>query len=334
MTNVMFKRFLPLACLLIGAPAQADPAGLIALQTLDTRLATVGHRLAIGAAALCPAARGLPGFAVQALVQYKPEARGDAKAAFGLDDRPAILAVVPGSAADRAGLRAGDVLVAIDGAAVAPLPPGRKADYEGVGAIEQRIEIALARSPVDLSVDRRGRAVALRFTPQIGCPTRFQVLPSDAMNASADGTYVQVSSRIIEFTRNDDELAILVAHELAHNILGHRQTLDSQHVSRGLLRAFGKNRERIRATEEQADRLAIWLAARAGYDIDAAPGYWDRLMRATSFGIFADGTHDGRKVRIANAEAEIAAVKARRAAGQPLDPPRVASAQQSSSQPQ
>lgn len=328
-------RFLVPAALLLAAPALADPAGFVALQSYDQRLATVGNRLATGAADLCADARPLPGFAVHALAQYAPSARADVSAAFGLGERPAVLAVVPGSAAARAGLAAGDAILAIDGEAVAAIPPGKRGDYAGVAAIEQRVESALAHPPLELAVERGGARSIISFVPETGCPTRFQVLTSGEMNASADGTYVQVSTRIMDLTQNDDELAILVAHELAHNILHHRETLDAQGVSRGLFRVFGKNPGRIRATEEQADRLAIWLAARAGYDIDAAPAFWDRLERKAGYGILSDGTHDGRKARIEAAGQEIAAVKALRAAGRPLDPPAtLRPAQQSSSQPQ
>lgn len=310
------------ALLLVAAPAHADPAEFTALQSYDQRLATVGNRLATGAADLCADARPLPGFAVHALAQYSPATRADVRAAFGIDDRPAILAVVPTSAAARAGLMAGDAIVTVDGEGVAPFTPGKRGDYAEVGALEQRIEGALAHPPLVLGIDRKGQRLDISFTPEKGCPTRFQVLTSEEMNAGADGAYVQVSVRIMDFAENDDELALLVAHELAHNILHHRERLDAQHVSRGLLSAFGKNRTRIRATEQQADRLAIWLVARAGYDIDAAPAFWDRLGRKTGFGIFSDGTHDGRAERVAGAREEIAAIKALEAAGKPLDPPK------------
>ncbi|WP_136161728.1 M48 family metallopeptidase [Sphingomonas flavalba] len=321
----MFVRMLlAFASLWLAVPATAagvDAAGLAALQRLDSRLAEVGNRLAVAAAGLCADARPLPGFAVHALKQYQPAARAAAAEQFGLGDQPAVLAVVPGSAAETAGLRAGDAILAVDGAAVAPVPAKGRADYAGVAAVEQRIEQALARPPLRLSVARAGEAVAVAFAPDSGCPTRFQVLASDGLKASADGTYVQISAALIQFAESNDELAIVVAHELAHNILRHRETLDAQKVSRGMLAAFGKNRGRIRATERQADRLAIWLAARAGYAVAAAPGFWDRFERRVGWGILSDGTHDGRRERMAAAEAEIAAVAARRAAGLPLDPP-------------
>ncbi|WP_414902673.1 M48 family metalloprotease [Sphingomonas flavalba] len=321
----MFARMLlALVSLCLAAPVAAagvDASGLAALQQLDSRLAQVGNRLAVAAAGLCADARPLPGFAVHALKQYQPAARAAAAEQFGLGEQPAVLAVVPGSAAEAAGLRAGDAILAVAGAAVAPVPAEGRADYAGVAAVEQRIEQALAQPPLRLSVARDGGVAAVAFTTDSGCPTRFQVLATDGLKASADGTYVQVSAALIQFAASDDELAIVVAHELAHNILRHRETLDAQKVSRGMLAAFGKNRSRIRATERQADRLAIWLAARAGYAIAAAPAFWDRFERRTGWGILSDGTHDGRRERVAAAEAEIAAVEARRAAGLPLDPP-------------
>ena len=135
-------------------------------------------------------------------------------------------------------------------------------------------------------------------------------MPGKRLNASADGTYVQLTTAVIDFVRNDDELALVIAHELSHNILKHREKLDAQGVSRGLFRSFGKNPGRIRATENEADRLALRLMHKAGFDIAVAPAFWDRFGRETSHGIFSDGTHASRKERVAIAEAEIAAIRA------------------------
>jgi beta-barrel assembly-enhancing protease len=107
-----------------------------------------------------------------------------------------------------------------------------------------------------------------------------------------------------------------MAHELAHNILGHRAQLDAAGVSRGLLAPFGKNRTRIRATELEADRHALYLMARAGYDIAVAPAFWERFGRKVDAGILSDGTHAGWRERVQRAREEITRIEAQRRAGQ------------------
>ncbi len=117
------------------------------------------------------------------------------------------------------------------------------------------------------------------------------------MNAEADGRYVQVTSAIVDYVASDDELAVVIGHELAHNIRGHRAALDAQGVGTGLFSKFGKNAAKTRATEIEADRLGLYLMARAGYDPEAAPAFWRRFGREHGAGIFADATHPGWRKR-------------------------------------
>lgn len=302
----MFLRSL-LALALAATPVDAERAMLAGLQAVDARVTGIGHRLAVAGMAHCMAdARPLPGFLIHTLDQYDPGLRAAARAQFGLDAAPVVLAVAPGSAAERAGLRAGDALVSVEGKPTLS-EPARKASFARSAAIEALIEQGIADGRLDLLL-AGGKVVSV--AGDRGCPTRFQVVPGRALNASADGTYVQLSTGLVEFVRSDDELALVIAHELAHNILKHRDRLDAQGVSRGLFRAFGKNPGRIRATESEADRLALRLMHAAGYDIAVAPGFWDRFGRETDAGIFSDRTHASRKERVAAAEAEIAAIRA------------------------
>ena len=119
----MFKRLVLIAALtapLAAAPAQASPA-LIALQEMDQRVATIGHRLARANLDLC-GARTMPlsGLLVHAIEQYGEDARAGATASFGLGAEPSVLAVVPGSAAARAGLQPGDAILSIGGGRFPP----------------------------------------------------------------------------------------------------------------------------------------------------------------------------------------------------------------------
>ncbi len=306
-----------------AAPETADPAGLRALIAEDVRVARIGDRLA--RAGPCAAVLSNPGFVVQDIVQYAPELHASARSALGLGDLPTLVAVLDGSAAAAAGLRPGDMLAAIDGAEVPP--PGKARGFERMAAVETQIEAALARGRLDLEILRDGRPMTLSILPTPGCRTRFQLQPGGRLNASADGVYVQVSGALADFAATDDELALIVAHELAHNLLGHKARLDAQGVSRGLLAGLGKGARRVRATEEEADRWALYLMARAGFDIAAAPAFWERLGRKADPGIFSDGTHDGWRDRVAKAQVEIARIRALQAAGAPILPPEVNASQ-------
>jgi membrane-associated protease RseP (regulator of RpoE activity) len=324
----VFKRFvffvflcLPWQGALAAAPvSSAAGRSLLALQDMDRRVAVIGHRLARANLDICPRTMPLSGMLVHVLDQYSGNARPVAAATFGLADDPALLVVVPDGAAAAAGLRAGDTLLAVGGQTFPAAGSRRKGNYGRVQQVEEVLLAGLAKGPLQIDYRRDGAAHTATLGQELGCLSRVQLVPSTRLNASADGTYVQVTSRIVEFTRSDDELALVIAHEMAHNILGHRMELDRQKVSRGILKTFDGSAGKIKVTEVEADHLALYLVARAGFALDAAPAFWDRYGRKAGLGIFSDGTHPGRSSRVAAAEKTIAEIRLKQAQGLPLVP--------------
>jgi beta-barrel assembly-enhancing protease len=282
-----------------------DP-DLAALRVVDQRVADISHRLQTTNTALCPGqVRALPGFTVQTAGQFAPSDRARVQRQLGAGPRAAVGVVATGSDAARVGLRAGDVLLAINGADTPAETPGR---YAQAAATEQQIDDALLDPPVRLTLG--DRQVVLRG--DTGCATRAQVIDGGLQATAADGRYVQISQAMIRFAASDDALAAVAAHELAHNILRH-----------------AARRTPSRQAEYEADWLSVWLMARAGYDVDAIVPFWTRLGRRTDYGIFSDGTHPSWRKRVARLEAAVALVKAQRASGAALVPP---AHQQSASQ--
>jgi hypothetical protein len=160
-------------------------AGLLdALRQADARLAGVAWRLQTANVAVCSVVAPLPGFSVETIDQYVPSERAEARAAFGLGDRPQISAVVTGSSADRAGLKAGDEIVAVNGVAIPPTQAGR-VNYDRTAAVEAALNAALEHPPVTLSLPR-GSAL---LTGDAGCASTVQLVPGGRFDASADGRY-------------------------------------------------------------------------------------------------------------------------------------------------
>lgn len=311
-----------LTALLVAAaplPAAADAVeGLRALQALDARVATAGYRLAVAGAPFCAPAPAQLGLALHDLSQYAGDAQADARAAFGLGDWPAVLAVVPGGPADRAGVRVGDELTAIDGTPV-PAQTGTRS-YARMEQLAAMLEAAEGDGSVRLALRRAGQPLTTTIAPARACPTRFQMLPSDTFNAEADGIYVQITSRFALFAVDDAELAALIAHELSHNILRHRARLDAAGMKRGLAGMFGRNARLSRAAELEADRMAVYLMESAGYPTTALVTVWTRLRREHGLGILRNPDHPGEKERIAAMQAEIDRIARLKATGQPLRP--------------
>jgi predicted Zn-dependent protease len=151
-----------------------------------------------------------------------------------------------------------------------------------------------------------------------GCATRFDVLP-DGEEASANGSYVVVSSPLAARLADDSDLAALLAHEIAHNILRHPQLLERR--ARGLLPGFGKSGRIMRATELAADRLSMYLLALAGFDPARAIPFWQRFGRRHDWGILSDRTHPAWSDRIATMREEIAHIDVLKLRREPIRPP-------------
>ncbi|MGZ9099068.1 MAG: M48 family metalloprotease [Brevundimonas sp.] len=303
-------------------PAFADPAEqrLIALTDLDQRVARVGHRLSTANADLCPAVRNSAGWLLHAAGQYSRELRPHATARFGLDgDLPGVLAVPAGSAAARAGLRQGDLILDVDGEALTRGPDRRAAAFEGLEANLQRLDLALARGPVTLRVRRDGADRAVSLTPQRACGYDVQLDPSEELNARADGKRLFITTAMAGFAATDDELALVLGHELAHHVLGHRQWHEAE--------TRGRQTQTVPAlsgasggSERQADRVGLYLVARAGFETAVAPGFWRRFGAYDWRVRYPQWNHPSAEARARALETVQAEISARRAAGQPLVP--------------
>jgi hypothetical protein len=292
----------------------------MALRELDEAVLTAGHRLSVRGLDLCPNRQWQYGFTVHDLSQYPRRGREQAVAAFGLSRGPAVLALARGGPAEAAGLRQDDVLVASDGEPLPRAPASVENSFAPTEAILDAIDRAFEDGVARLTVLRGSQRLDVAVTAELGCATRFQVIPSTRLNAKADGRYVQVTSAIAQAPGDEHELAAMIAHELAHNILRHRVRLNAAGVDRGLLEGVGRNARLIRETEVEADRFSVYLLDRAGYDVEGAVRWWRRLGPRTA-SIFATGTHPDWRTRVELAAAEVASIRAARRSGRRAEPP-------------
>lgn len=307
----MIKAFRPvLAALLIAAaPAPVDNQAASVVRALlqdDTVVATVGYRLATANVDLCVEHMIESGMLIETLAQYGNDYRAAAADILKLTDRPTIALVVPGSPADRAGLRAGDALIEADGVPFAAGPPTIAGGT--FGAVEMAmtaLDSALADGKARLTVARGGERVTVDLVGTPACKARFQLLPGNYADAIANGTWVQISTRMAGFAQTPDDLAAILGHELAHNALGHR-------LSKGSIQ---------RAQEFAADRLMPYLMVRAGYDPAASVALWQIFKRRHLGGLIQDATHPGWGERLRAVEVEVERIAALKAQGQPILPP-------------
>lgn len=258
--------------------APEEALRLTGLTDLDQRVARVAWRLSEANTDLCPTVRMAAGWALHSARQYSPALRPHAEARFGLrGDLPGVLAAPPASPAASAGFRTGDLLLAVGGASLAAGEPGGAAAWDGLEANIRIIDTALARGPTTFILQRGDQTLELAVQPRRACGYEVQLNPSDDLNAHANGGRLFISTALAGFAANDDELALILGHELAHHVLGHRAWSDADGTARwtndGVLRVEAGSG----GAERQADRVGLYLSSRAGYDPAVAAPFFRRL---------------------------------------------------------
>ena len=303
----------------VAAQNIANPAaiqGLKDLQKLDQRLHKIGFRLTTANAAYCEDTKLRSGLLLHDIAQYGDKAAAKAVHRF---ETPISIHVVAGI--NGQSIRPGDGLLSINGMDLSELsiddPELRKEEpqYRRLSAANRLIDTELLnrinyRNSASLAIlVRDNEKLSRQISPSSSCVSQFEIRPDKDRQASADGHMVTITSSLASYTSNDDELAAIAAHELAHNLLKHTERLNAQKVNRGFFGQFGKSAGRIKGTEIEADRLSVWLMVNAGYDPQAAIRFWTRYGKEHGKGIFSASTHYRWKKRVQLFEEELAKMK-------------------------
>lgn len=147
-------------------------------------------------------------------------------------------------------------------------------------------------------------AQAIRYRPETSnWEWRVKVIDDpETVNAfcMAGGKMAIYSGLILKLQPSDDELAQVMGHEIAHALSAHTAEKMSVALATDLaVTAYAVNQDRpdialagaslaamlaiklpgSRQAESEADRIGIELAARAGYDPQAAVSLWQKMAR-------------------------------------------------------
>lgn len=318
-----------LSCAGVAAHAQTETEAetverVSSLRKQEDRVAAIGNRLSRAAAAAgwCEGGRSL-GWVLADIGQYPKRYRTAVRQQWALSPTAAtyIASVAPGGAAARAGLTAGLTVTSINGAV-----PARNTESSPSAQARMRndrmVDSALDAGPLTIeTTDAAGVRRSWSLTADPSCDTRFEVSADDDEQAYADGELVQVTAGMGVFTgENDQELAAVIAHELAHNIMRHVPRQRQAGTPNNYTRYLGRFTNINRSMEEEADRLSIWLLALAGYEARAPIDFWQRFGPGHDSAHPFGRTHDRWTDRVAALTDELARMEREKAANPDVRP--------------
>jgi len=140
-----------------------------------------------------------------------------------------------------------------------------------------------------------------------GFDWEFNLIDKDEPNAwCMPGGKVAFYTGIMPYTRDEAGIAVVMGHEIAHAVAGHgAERVSHQMIQQGggyLLNVFAQNSDYqgaimqvygigsqlggilpySRLHESEADRMGLIFMAMAGYDPNAAVGFWQRMADAAN----------------------------------------------------
>ena len=252
---------------------------------MQDRLDRVSGALQIANADLCRnQVRNLFGFAATNKHSYSAAMTATASRVFGMGERLQVTNVIPGSGAQKAGLERGDILLTIEGQSV---PQGQTAETETVKMLSP---IVSKNSSVKMTVERNGATHELVIPLTRACGFRVDLGHIDNVNAYSDGQRILITRGMVDFAKNDNELAYVIAKEMAHNVLNHVNTLQTAKTNRKIIDSLiqvmpkavapAKTKPMSKQFDLDSDTLGLAMALRAGYEIDSAVDFWTRFIQA------------------------------------------------------
>ena len=255
---------------------------------------------------------------------------------FSLDRGLKVKYVIKGFPADKAGVKKDAHILAVDGK---DLKKGSGALRSYTKAMDKN-----EKASVRYLIEQNG-IVREYDVPKVAvCKSPIVYHADDgAVNAYADGKAIHFTRGIVNFIDNDDELANVMGHELAHNIMHH---IDKGKINRAIGRGagymldvfttvvtgyesdtfesyglFGGHMVHSPLFEIEADYVGYYITARAGYDIDQGYKFFERL--ASLYGassIDYTTTHPADAERIVISKKIIAEIKEKQAKDHVLIP--------------
>lgn len=222
----------------------------------EVRVWSITHRILAANLQACPEQRRKNyGFASTIMnAEASPEIRKVWTEAFQLQDAFTVRAVLPGGPAERAGLRVGDAIVAVNDMAW-PETENERTQFK------QALSEALLQPTLRLTLRRAEMETVVSLAGNDVCDADMFLTNNPGTNAHTWRSRIIVEAGLEAPLQDDAELATVISHEIAHVLLRHTvPERESEVLMRGPRAAM----------EREADALGIQLMMRAGYDPEGA----------------------------------------------------------------
>ena len=255
---------------------------------------------------------------------------------YGLTDKLHISYIAPGSPAEKAGLRVKDVIKSVDGWAVV------NEKTSPVKLDEKVQELLKTKSNISVTIERGADTLTIPIQPIQACNFSVTLMPEDIKNAAADGKRIIFYKGMMDFAKNDDDIALILSHELAHNTMKHIDSQRKNQILGGILGVIldvaaaaggvNTNGDFTRAGmnagalaysvefEQEADYVGLYIMANAGFDINNAPNFWRRMATINSNAITIKTTHPTTPERFVGLEEAVKEINSKKEKNLPLIP--------------
>jgi Zn-dependent protease with chaperone function len=295
------------------------------------RLFNVGFPLLFAAEEFCTENRSARiGWLISSQWDFPEAMRSAAAALYKTGDFYRVMHVVQDSPAAIAGIRSGDKLLSWAGNS---LPKG-----SGSAGQMHKLRKRLLQQPAEqiVRVERDGQELSLAVSNRWACDSRLLPYTRDEVNAFADGEFVAVSRGMMRFAQQNDQLAFVVAHEIAHNAMGHIKAktnngllgflFDFFALFHGIQTGGAGTVAAVNAFspefEHEADYIGLYIIANAGLSLDNAANFWRRMaaIHPGSIDHVPGDTHPSAPQRFLAIEAAVKEIKRKQDAGLELSP--------------
>jgi hypothetical protein len=301
---------------------------------MEERLSDVSFRILKGSPSMASKQRERSGLGMISCSFFTPEYKEAAREVYGIGDELKVYHIIENSPAQEAGLEVGDDVTSINGL----VPP-----YDLKEFIKFVQKLGQDKT-FTIEVKRKGAPIKTEVKQVTCIDCNVLLVESDDVNASCDGENILITTGMMRFATDDNELAMVISHEMAHYVRGHVKMMKQNALAGGAAGilfdiaaavagvntggAFSKigmqagQQAYSKDMEREADYVGMYILVNSGYDINKGPNLFRKLgaTHPKSTEMKYARSHPSTPERFVMLEGTIQEIENKRKEGLPLVP--------------